>query len=126
LEKGKFLDHCEKQKIEKMEKAINIFDQFFDSLKHNPKSCKIKEVKAIVVTQDHEKNDHVIVPTIDNGEESVVAAKNAIIEFKGKVVNGGRDVENTLDEMEEVNRATLDIAKENDSVPQELSIANPI
>jgi hypothetical protein len=117
LEKGKFLDHCEKQKIEKMEKPINIFEQFFDFLKHNPESCKTKEVKAVVVTQDHEKNDKVIVPTIDDGEESEVVAENAIIEFKGEVVNDGGDVENTLDEVEEVNGDV--------SVPHKLSITNP-
>jgi hypothetical protein len=127
LEKGKFLDHCEKQKIEKMEKMekpINIFEQFFDSLKHNPESCKIKEVKAVVVIQDHEKNDEVIVPTIDDGEESEVVAENAIIEFKGEVMNDGGDVENTLDEMEEVNGAVLDVVKEIAPVPHELSITN--
>jgi hypothetical protein len=108
-----------------MEKPINIFEQFFDSLKHNPENCKIKEVKTFVVTQDHEKNDNVIVPTINDGKESVVVAENNIIEFKGEVVNDGGDVENTLDEVEEVNGTVLDVAEENASVPHELSITNP-
>jgi hypothetical protein len=44
-----------------------------------------------VVIQDREKNDEVIVPTIDDGEECVVVTENAFVGFKGEVVNDGGD-----------------------------------
>jgi hypothetical protein len=69
-----------------------------------------------VVTQDHEKNNEVIVPTINDGEESEVVTENANIEFKGKVVNDGADVKNMLDEVEEVNGVVLDVTKESASI----------
>jgi hypothetical protein len=79
-----------------------------------------------VVIQDREKNDEVIVRTIDEGEECVVVTENAFVGFKGEVVNDGGDLENMLDEVEPVNRAVLDVAKESASVPHELSITNHI